>query len=349
MRRADSLAGTRVEAARPPAMAAAAAGALKVTAVATPSRPPTSYTAKRSAVEIIKQESDFLRHPLMEELVTPEPFINEAAMQLMKFHGSYMQDEREKRAFGKGKSYQFMMRTRQPAGVVSNQLYLAMDDLADQVRPSAPPSATIFARVWRLYICICLPGCRSGTDRVAMACDGMQYGNGTLRLTTRQTYQLHGILKQDLKTVFSTVIKNMGSTLGACGDVNRNVMGPPAPYKNRPEYDVAIKMANDIADLFAPQSGAYYDVWLDGEKFMSATRENPEVTKARMDNTYGTNFEGSAEPLYGTQFLPRKFKVAVTVRACACIGPSSFPDSTAAASLPKSVGPSFLPTTAEIV
>jgi len=133
--RADSLAGTRVESAtRQPAMAAAAAGALKVTAVATPSRPPTSYTAKRSAVEVIKQESDFLRHPLMEELVTPEPFINEAAMQLMKFHGSYMQDEREKRAFGKGKSYQFMMRTRQPAGVVSNQLYLAMDDLADQVR-----------------------------------------------------------------------------------------------------------------------------------------------------------------------------------------------------------------------
>jgi len=73
---------------------------------------------------------------------------------------------------------------------------------------------------------------------------------------------------------------------------------------------------------FIRQSGAYYDVWLDGEKFMSATRENPEVTKARLDNTYGTNFEGSPEPLYGTQFLPRKFKVAVTVRACACFCPS---------------------------
>jgi sulfite reductase (ferredoxin) len=63
-----------------------------------------------------------------------------------------------------------------------------------------------------------------------------QYGNGSLRLTTRQTFQLHGVLKQNLKTVFSTVIKNMGSTLGACGDVNRNVMAPPALYKNRPEY-----------------------------------------------------------------------------------------------------------------
>lgn len=60
-----------------------------------------------------------------------------------------------------------------------------------------------------------------------------QYGNGTLRLTTRQAYQLHGVLKHDLKTVFSTVIKNLGSTLGACGDVNRNVMGPAAPFKNR--------------------------------------------------------------------------------------------------------------------
>jgi sulfite reductase beta subunit-like hemoprotein len=70
----------------------------------------------------------------------------------------------------------------------------------------------------------------------------LQYGNGTLRLTTRQAYQLHGVLKHDLKTVFSTVIKNMGSTLGACGDVNRNVMGPAAPFVNKPEYMLAQKV-----------------------------------------------------------------------------------------------------------
>ncbi len=104
-------------------------------------------------------------------------------------------------------------------------------------------------------------------------CCCTQYGNGTLRLTTRQAYQLHGVLKQDLKTVFSSVIKNMGSTLGACGDVNRNVMGPAAPYKNRPDYMLAQQYANDIADLLAPQSGAYYDVWLDGEKFVSVYKE----------------------------------------------------------------------------
>ncbi len=81
------------------------------------------------------------------------------------------------------------------------------------------------------------------------------------------------MLKTDLKTVFSSVIKNMGSTLGACGDVNRNVMGPSAPYKNRKDYLYAQQYAEDIADLLAPQSGAYYDVWLDGEKFVSAYKE----------------------------------------------------------------------------
>lgn len=89
--------------------------------------------AFRSKVELIKERSDFLRHPLMEELVNDKTFIGEESMQLMKFHGSYMQDHREKRAFGAGKAYMFMMRTRQPAGGVTNQLYLAMDELADKV------------------------------------------------------------------------------------------------------------------------------------------------------------------------------------------------------------------------
>jgi sulfite reductase (ferredoxin) len=248
-------------------------GALAPTAVATPSRPPTARLPKRSKVELIKEKSDFLRHPLMQELVTEAANISEEAVQLMKFHGSYQQDDREARSFGAGKAYQFMMRTRQPAGTVTNQLYLVMDELADL------------------------------------------YGNGTLRLTTRQTFQLHGVLKQNLKTVFSTVVKNMGSTLGACGDVNRNVLAPPAPYVGRPDYAAAERVANDIADLLAPQSGAYYDVWLDGERFFAAEfqKEAPEVTAARADNAHGTNFEGSPEPIYGPLFLPRKFKVAVTV------------------------------------
>eukprot|EP00227_Mantoniella_beaufortii_P007539 CAMPEP_0197590808 /NCGR_PEP_ID=MMETSP1326-20131121/12228_1 /TAXON_ID=1155430 /ORGANISM="Genus nov. species nov., Strain RCC2288" /LENGTH=629 /DNA_ID=CAMNT_0043156089 /DNA_START=64 /DNA_END=1950 /DNA_ORIENTATION=+ len=238
-------------------------------AVATPSKKEAPEEPKRSKVEIIKQESNFLRHPLIEELATEATSISEDAAQLYKFHGGYQQDDREKRSFGAGKFYQFMMRTKQPAGTVPNKLYLVMDDLADS------------------------------------------HGNGTLRLTTRQTYQLHGILKTDLKETFQRVIRNMGSTLGACGDINRNVMGSPAPYKNRPEYTIAQNLAKDIGDLLAPQSGAYYDVWLDGEQLL--TVERPEVTEARMDNRFGTNFVGSPEPIYGTQFLPRKFKIGVTV------------------------------------
>jgi len=88
---------------------------------------------RRSKVEILKENSDYLRHPLMSELVSAATNINEEAGQLIKFHGSYQQDDREKRTMGQGKYYQFMMRTKQPAGCVSNQLYLTMDDLANEV------------------------------------------------------------------------------------------------------------------------------------------------------------------------------------------------------------------------
>jgi len=239
--------------------------------VAMPTRAPTTHIASRSKVEIIKEKSDYLRHPLLEDLVDGKPNVSNDSVQLIKFHGSYMQDDREARSMGRGKAYQFMLRTRQPGGFVSNRLYLTMDDLA--------------------------------TD----------FGSGTLRLTTRQTYQLHGVLKDDLKSVFSTIIKSMGSTLGACGDVNRNVLAPPHPYKNRKDYVDSQTLANNLADLLAPQSGAYYDVWLDGEKFMTAEKEDPKVTEDRMFNGFGTNFEGSPEPIYGAQFLPRKFKIGITV------------------------------------
>ena len=196
--------------------------------------------------------------------------VSEDSVQLIKFHGSYMQDDRERRT-RQGKYYQFMLRTRQPAGVVTNHLYLTMDALADQ------------------------------------------YGNGSLRLTTRQAYQLHGVLKKDLKTVFSTITKNMGSTLGACGDVNRNITAPPAPFTNHPGYKYCVEYSNMIADLLAPQSGAYYDVWLDGEKFYTKEMEDPKVTRDRAFNGFGTNFDGCPEPIYGPQFLPRKFKIGITV------------------------------------
>ncbi|KAL8483628.1 hypothetical protein ACS0TY_026351 [Phlomoides rotata] len=236
-----------------------------IRAVSTPVKPDTSVEQKRSKVEIFKEQSNFIRYPLNEELLTDAPNINEAATQLIKFHGSYQQYNRDERG---GRSYSFMLRTKNPCGKVSNKLYLVMDDLADQ------------------------------------------FGIGTLRLTTRQTFQLHGVLKKDLKTVMSSIINSMGSTLGACGDLNRNVLAPAAPLVKK-DYLFAQKTAENIAALLTPQSGFYYDMWVDGEKFMTA--EPPEVVKARNDNSHGTNFLDSPEPIYGTQFLPRKFKVAVTV------------------------------------
>lgn len=225
----------------------------------------TTSVPKRSKVEIFKEQSNFIRYPLNEEMLTDAPNINEAATQLIKFHGSYQQTNRDERG---PKAYSFMLRTKNPCGKVPNKLYLAMDDLADE------------------------------------------FGTGTLRLTTRQTFQLHGVLKKDLKTVMSSIITSMGSTLGACGDLNRNVLAPAAPFA-RKDYLFAQQTADNIAALLTPQSGFYYDVWVDGERVMSA--EPPEVTKARNDNSHGTNFLDSPEPIYGTQFLPRKFKIAVTV------------------------------------
>ncbi|KAI4982156.1 hypothetical protein ZWY2020_022648 [Hordeum vulgare] len=152
-----------------------------------------------------------------------------------------------------------MLRTKNFSGKVPNQLYMAMDTLADE------------------------------------------FGIGTLRLTTMQTFQLHDVLKKNLKHVISTVIKNMGSTLVACGDLNRNVLASVAPYV-RKDILFAQETTENIAALLAPAMG-----------LIMTSKEPPEVTKARNDNSHGTNFPDSPEPIHGTQYLPRMFKIAVTV------------------------------------
>ncbi len=231
---------------------------------------PFSPDYKLSKVEGLKERSNYLREPVASELRLDTNSFSEDATQILKFHGSYQQDNRDNRAKGQEKDYQMMLRTRSPGGFIPPQLYLTLDKLA------------------------------------------AAYGNNTLRATTRQGFQLHGILKKNLKQAIAAIVKSMGSTLGACGDINRNVMAPPAPYKNRPEYTLAWEYANNIADLLAPQSGAYYEVWLDGEKFLSA-EESPEVKAARQRNANDVNLPDPQEPIYGTNFMPRKFKIAVTV------------------------------------
>ena len=230
----------------------------------------TPIEKKVSKVEKLKERSNFLREPLLSELQQDTTHFTEDATQILKFHGSYQQDNRDHRVSGQEKDYQMMLRTRSPGGFIPPELFLALDRLAEE------------------------------------------YGNHTLRITTRQGFQIHGILKQNMKTVIKTILNNMGSTLSACGDVNRNIMSPPAPFKNKPEYQYAFKYANNIADLLNPQSGAYYEIWLDGEKAVSV-EEAPEVKAARQSKGRGMIIENSPEPIYGEQFLPRKFKICVTV------------------------------------
>jgi len=231
----------------------------------------TPVARKPSKSEGLKERSNYLREPVATELLQETTHFTEDGIQILKFHGSYQQDNRDNRVKGQEKDYQFMLRTRNPGGFTPPQLYLALDKLSEE------------------------------------------YGNHTIRVTTRQGFQLHGVLKKNLKAVFSSIIKNMGSTLGACGDLNRNVMAPPAPYKNRPEYKYALQYANNVADLLTPQTGAYYEIWLDGEKAVSA-EEDPAVKAARQKNGNGTIFsDDKEEPIYGSHYMPRKFKCSVTV------------------------------------
>ncbi|MEM7712982.1 MAG: sulfite reductase, ferredoxin dependent [Cyanobacteria bacterium P01_A01_bin.68] len=234
------------------------------------SAPPENTNRKSSKLEGIKERSNFLREPVATEIQQDTTHFSEEAIQILKFHGSYQQDNRDNRAPGQEKDYQMMLRTRNPGGFIPPQLYLALDKLSDD------------------------------------------FGNHTMRVTTRQGFQLHGILKKNLKATIATIVKNMGSTLGACGDLNRNIMAPAAPFKNKPEYQYAIEYADKIADLLTPQTGAYYEIWLDGEKAISA-EESPEIKAARQRNGTGTVFHDSPEPIYGTHYMPRKFKISVTV------------------------------------
>ena len=228
--------------------------------------------AERSKFEQLKADSGYLREPLATELENEQPNFTDGAVQLLKFHGSYQQDNRDNRQKGQDKDWQMMLRLRSPAGRIPASLFLALDDLADRL------------------------------------------GNGTLRVTTRQAFQMHGIRKHNLREVIGTIVRGMGSTLAACGDINRNVMAPAAPFE-KGAYPAARRLADDLADTLSPVAaeGAYLDRWVDGE-LSYRIKPSRAVKKVRERQNEGGVFSGDAnEPLYGTTYLPRKFKCAVTV------------------------------------
>ncbi|CDF34676.1 Sulfite reductase [ferredoxin] SIR [Chondrus crispus] len=247
-----------------------------ITAVAAKPRADSSPPKKLSKVEGLKVSSNQLRFPLAEQLQNDEIFITENAVQIMKFHGSYQQDDRDKRASGQQKKYQFMLRLKMPAGEFPAALYQALDDISTK------------------------------------------YGNNTLRATTRCAWQIHGVLKSDLKPVFSAIMNAGGSCIGACGDLSRNVMCTPAPLTSE-LYKNARFVSAMLGELFAPQTGAFSEIWLDGEKAASLEfwKKDLDMNSVqeimRFDNGNGVVYNGKEEPIYGETYLPRKFKIGVTV------------------------------------
>ncbi len=205
--------------------------------------------------EEIKAASRLLRGTLAQSLADElHGDIPADDAQLIKFHGSYLQDDRdernERRKKKLDKAYSFMVRVRVPGGVATPAQWLQMDRLADR------------------------------------------YANGTLKLTTRQAFQLHGVLKANLKTTIQEINAALLDTIAACGDVNRNVMCNPNPAQSAVHAEV-LQLARAISDHLTPRTRAYHEIWLD------------EACVA--------GGEPEEEPIYGKTYLPRKFKTVIAV------------------------------------
>ena len=209
--------------------------------------------------------------------------------------------DREKRKKGAEKAWQFMLRLKVPSGECPGPLYLVLDDLCER------------------------------------------FGQRDLRMTTRQAFQIHGISKANLKHVIRTIMEAGSTTIGGCGDINRNVMAPPVPMVEGapPAYRRVGAIAAICAELFVPQTEAFSEIWCDGDKLASVqywkrhlvdavtgggtpTVENfAKADELRVDakmqewmrapDGHGVVLDHPVEPIYGDIYLPRKFKIGVTV------------------------------------
>ncbi len=214
-----------------------------------------SEEQKLSANEYLKIDSNYLRGTLAEELADSSTGgISEGSAQMVKFHGCYVQDDRDLRANRRKhkleKAYSFLMRVRLPGGVVTPKQWIHMDWLSEN------------------------------------------FANNTLKLTTRQAFQLHGVIKSQLKRTVQEMDKVALDCIAACGDVNRNVMSNPNPHLSKSHAEM-VQQAKDISEHLLPQGGAYHEIFLDQEKVISS--------------------EEVIEPIYGKTYLPRKFKIAIVI------------------------------------
>jgi sulfite reductase (NADPH) hemoprotein beta-component len=210
---------------------------------------------KLSPIEDIKTKSDGLRGTLKESLldnytgnIRPDDQV------LVKFHGMYVQDDRDRRAERAEKKldnlYSFMIRLRIPGGVINANQWIATHEISED------------------------------------------YGTGTLKITTRQTLQLHGLLKHQLQPTIQGFLVAKLDSIAACGDVNRNVTCSSHPQVS-PLFQEIYEYADKISTLLLPKTQSYYDIWIDGEKIYERSLE--------------------ADPLYQDRYLPRKFKIGIAI------------------------------------
>lgn len=205
-----------------------------------------------TGVEKIKAESNYLRGTITPSLKNPVTgSVADDDLMLIKFHGIYQQDDRDLRNERRQQKLE--------------PLYSFM------VRARIPG------------------GVATAKQYLQMAKVATQYSNGSLRLTTRQAYQWHGVYKRNLKTLIAGINETMLDTISACGDVSRNVMSNPLPETSKVHSQV-FEWTKKISDHLLPSTNAYYEIWLDGKKV-----------------------ESTEEPIYGKTYLPRKFKIAIAI------------------------------------
>ena len=205
-------------------------------------------------VEGIKQRSNYLRGTIVESLAdNATGTLADDDTQLSKFHGFYQQDDRDVRA--------------------------------DRVRQKLEPDHSFMIRVR-------VPGGIASPDQwLAMDSLAGEYANHTIRLTTRQAFQFHGVIKTKLKATIRAINDSLLDTLAACGDVNRNVMCTPLAEKSA-IHEAAYRAATAISEHLTPNTKAYHEIWLD-KKRVAASEDK--------------------EPIYGATYLPRKFKIGVSI------------------------------------
>jgi len=216
--------------------------------------------AKLHANESIKVASDYLRGTLLDGLADSSTgALAESDTQLTKFHGIYQQDDRDVRR--------------------------------ERRKQKLEPAYSFMIRV-RVPGGVCTPQQWLDMDRLSS-----DYANGTIKLTTRQAFQFHGVIKSNLKTTVKEINEALLDTIAACGDVNRNVMCNPNPYLSTVHAEV-LQVAQAISNHLTPQTRAYHEIWLD-----DGSGEKVQITKDPVEE----------EPIYGSQYLPRKFKTVVAI------------------------------------